>query len=95
MKVARVLVILTLLSCGCGSYFKDLGQNVTTGAISAISTDDSKKKVTGLVGSARDEVLGPTTQKEVKALVEGLDPSLQKLVQDTGTTLRDQVALLV
>lgn len=78
---------IALTCCGCGSYFKGVGQNAATGAVDGITTDDSKKKLTGLVTdatkAARDEALSPETDQKV-----------QKLITDSGATARAQLETL-
>ncbi len=82
---ARLIVLLLALEvCGCGSYFTGVGHDAASGALSAVTSDDTKKKLVSLtteaVKGARDEALGPTT-----------DAELQKLVNDTAATTRAQL----
>jgi hypothetical protein len=94
--VARLALLLLILACcGCGSYFTGVGQSVGAGIVSGATSDDAKKKLSGLtadaVKAARDEALGPKTDAELRKLIADTDVELQKLVADTGAATRAQV----
>jgi hypothetical protein len=87
MKFCLALLVV-LLCTGCAPYFTGMGQNAATGAVNGLTTDDSKKKLDGLVTdatkSARDEALGPNT-----------DAAGRKLIDDWGTELRAQINAII
>lgn len=95
----RVLVFLAVLSCGCGSYFTEAGHDAATGAVGGVTSPDATKRLSDLTAaatkSARDELLGPNTDAELRALLERLDPEIQKLLRDTAATAREQLNTLI
>lgn len=75
------LLLLSMLACGCGSYFTNAGHDLTAGAMQEATSDTSKHKLTELTTSAvrgaRDEALGSTTDADLRKLVASLGASLQ------------------
>jgi hypothetical protein len=82
------LFAFILVAPGCASYYTTAGHGAATGAVGALTSDDSKAKLGGLavsvVGAMRDEALGPTTASKLDALVT-----------DTGAAMRTEVAGLI
>jgi hypothetical protein len=94
-----LLLVVILFGCGCGSYFTGIGQNAAAGAVNGATSNDATNKLSGLTTAAtkaaRDEALGPTTDADLKKLIADLDPELQKVITDTGTTTRAQLNTLI
>jgi hypothetical protein len=61
-------ILFALMTVGCASTFTGWGHDAAKGALDATTDDDAKKKLSGVVGAARDEGLGPNTDAEIRTL---------------------------
>jgi hypothetical protein len=80
--------LIVIACCGCGAFFTGMGHDAATGAVNAVTSDDSKKKLSDLTTeatkAARDEALGQTT-----------DDDIQKLIKNAGITTRAELEALI
>jgi hypothetical protein len=98
LTVALVLAALTCVSCV--SYVKGAASTAATGVVATVTDDQSKKELDALaasvVGTARDQALGPVTQAQmavlVRAVVLQLQAQLQIAVKALGSELRGELA---
>ena len=96
----RWIIILSLLSCGCGSYFSEAGHDLTVAALQEATSTTSKKNLTELATSAvqgaRNEALGQTTQTDLDKMVASLGDSVRAQLNTLITSeLRAELQQLV
>ncbi len=94
--VAAVALTFCVGFCvSCASYVNGTASTAATGAVSAVTDPQSKAEldalVTSVVGTARDQALGPETQAKLTALVQALGAQLQALVKTFGDQLRAEL----
>jgi hypothetical protein len=95
-RLAWALFVLLVLVCqGCANYAQEMGHDAAVSAIAAASEPASRAKLGGLaasvVGSARDEALGPETSRRIQAMVDALGVDLRAQLIATRDALLDDV----
>jgi len=90
----RLLVIALLLLTGCAGSLQNAGASAATGAVDAIDTPATKKKLDDLAasaaGAARDKALDADTTKAVAALVAGAGTQVRADLVATRDALLDR-----
>lgn len=103
-----VVCFVALLTCGCGAYFTGAGHDAAQGAVNAVTSDDSKKKLMALETNAIATATDDENKKRLTALVTALtkaaredalgpetSAAIQKLVKETGITTRAELDQII
>jgi hypothetical protein len=97
--LAVVIAFLVGGNCGCAGALTNLGHDVSQGAFNTITSDAGASELSGLtkdiVASARDEALGPETNKQMQLLLSDANKTIEAELTKLLEMVRQQLRLVI